>query len=109
MKIDMEYYNSVLFIRIKGNLNKKNYFRINNYLIDLLKKYHIKYLVCNLNNLNDIDIYGMEALVNLKCMMKINKGKMLLCGLHSRLEKYLKPLKIKVVDSEFLALELIGV
>lgn len=108
LKIDMEFKNPILFVRLHGSLNKKNNYKINNYLVNLLKKHHIKYLVCNLNNLDDIDISGMEALVNLKCTMKINKGKMLLCGMHSRIEKYLTPLKIKKIESEFLAVEYLG-
>lgn len=105
LKIDMEYRSPILFVRISGSINKKNNYRLNNYLINLLKKYNIKYLVCNLRELDDIDISGMEALINLKCIIKSNKGQMLLCGMHSKLEEYLKPLKIKRIDNELLAVE----
>ncbi len=106
--MDIEYENSILFVRLEGSLDRKGTYRINNYLISLLKKHSIKYLICNLSNLKNIDILGMEALVNLKCIIKNNKGKMYLCGINSRIEKYLKPLKIQKVDNEFLAVEMLG-
>ena len=106
--MDIEYQNPILFVRLNGSLTRKNNYRINNYLISLLRKHNIKYLVCNLSRINEIDVSGMEALLNLKCAMKINKGKMYLCDVHSRIEKYLKPLRIKQVDNEFLAVLLLG-
>lgn len=108
LKMDIEYENPILFVRFKGTIDKRVAYRINNYLVSLLKKHNIKYLICNLTNLQNIDISGMEALVNLKCIIKNNKGKMYLCGLNSKIEKYLKPLKINKADNEFLAVELLG-
>ena len=106
--MDMEYKKPILFVRFHGKLSRKNNHKINNYLISVLKKHQIKYLVCNLWELEEIDISGMEALFNLKCIMKSLKGKMFLCNIHSRIEAYLKPLKIKHIDNEFLAVELLG-
>ena len=108
MKLDMEYKDGILFVRLNGSLTKNHRFRINNYLVSVLKKHKIKYLVCNLKEINDIDIMGIESLLNLKCVMKTNKGKMLLCGLHSRIAQYLKPLKIPRIENELLAVEYLG-
>ncbi len=104
----MEYKDEILFVRLNGSLTKNHRLRINTYLVSLLKKHHIKYLVCNLKELKDIDIAGIESLLNLKCIIKMNKGKMLLCGLHSRMAEYLKPLKIQRIESELLAVEYLG-
>lgn len=103
LKMELEYCNEVLFVRLNGNLNHHNSYKINNYLIGLIKKHQIQYLVYNLENLNEIDTSGMEALINTKCAIKINKGQIYLCNLNNKINNYLKPLRIKIADNEIMA------
>ena len=46
-KLELEYKNGILFARLKGILNRKNSYKINNYLNPVIKKHEIKYLVYN--------------------------------------------------------------
>jgi anti-anti-sigma factor len=108
LKYDIEYKDSILFVRLNGDLTKRRARYFNRDINRILKKYKIRYLVCNLHDLSDIDIVGIETLINIKCTIKINKGKMIICGMHSRIREYLKPLKITKMDTEFLAVEYLG-
>lgn len=106
--MNLEYQEDVLFVRLGENLNKFNTYKINKYLVSTIFKNNIKYLVINMDSLENIDISGMESLMNAKCAVKMNKGEIYLCFVHNRLKNYLKPLKIKTADNELMAVELIG-
>ena len=79
LKMDLEYKKDILFCRLQGILNRKNSYKLNTYLLPVLRKHGIKYLVYNLANLNDIDAHGLDALINSKCEIKKNKGKLIIC------------------------------
>ena len=106
--MNLDYQDEVLFVRLGGSLNKFSTYKINKYLLNLIFKDKIKYLVLNLDSLENIDITGMEALMNTKCAVKMNNGQMYLCFVHNRLRNYLKSLKIKTTDNEIMAKILIG-
>lgn len=85
--MDLEYCKGVLFVRLDGNLTKKNTYRINNYLIPVIKKHRIKYLVYNLFSLMDLDSAGMDALLRTKYAIKNNQGSIYLCEVPEQIEK----------------------
>ena len=60
-QMNLEYNKGILFARLKGNLTKKKTYELNNYLIPVLLKHKIKYLVYNLYELNKIDESGINA------------------------------------------------
>jgi anti-anti-sigma factor len=99
LKIDMEYVQKILFVRLTGNLNYKTSYKIENYVFPIIKKHKIKFLVYNCENLNNIDIVGIDAILYSKYLIKNNKGKIYILakGLVSSL---LKNLKIKNLKSE---------
>ncbi len=107
--MDLEYNSGVLFVRLKGKLERKNTYKLNNYLIPILLKHKIKYLVCNLYNLEKIDETGINALLHTKWAMKTNKGKIYLCDVPYTLNNSTKRLKIKILKNESSALRLIEV
>ncbi len=100
LKIDAEYHEGVLYVRLNGNLTAKNSYKINNYVIPVVAKHQIKYLVYNLHDLKNIDTKGLDAIINSKIMMKKNKGKMLICHVGTHIDKILKSLKIPVLRNE---------
>ena len=104
----LEYNKGILFIRFTGNINHNISYKINNYLIPKILKEKIKYLVFNLYEVNDIDEFGLDALLNTKCAIKTNKGKICLCEISKTLEKKIKKLKIKQTNNELNAFDLIG-
>ncbi|MBQ4583664.1 MAG: STAS domain-containing protein [Bacilli bacterium] len=109
LNMDLEYNKGILFVRLKGKLNRKSSYKLNNYLVPVLLKHKIRYLVYNLYELSDIDEAGVDAMLNTKCAIKANKGKICLCEVSESLEQMLKRLKIKFVSNERKVFDLIRV
>jgi len=109
LKMDLEYERKIFFVRLKGTLNSKTIYKINKYLAPVLKKHKIKNIIYNLSNLKDIDESGIDAILNTKCIIKKNKGKIYLCEVKNNHMLKLKRLRIKITSSEMAALKLIEV
>lgn len=109
LRIDLEYKRGILFARLSGNLSYKNSYKINNYLIPVLKKHQIKYLVYNLANLKKMDLKGRDAILNSKYIMKQNKGKVLFCKVNSKIDEILKGMRISKIKNERDAMALVRV
>lgn len=75
LKVDMEYDKGILYVRLNGVLERKVSYKINNYIVPTVLKHKVKYLVFNLLELKDIDESGMDALLNTKCAIRTNRGK----------------------------------
>ena len=71
LKVDMEYEKGILYVRLKGVLDRKVCYKINNYVVPVVLKHKIKYLVFNLYDLENIDESGMDALLNAKCAIRL--------------------------------------
>jgi anti-anti-sigma factor len=104
----LEYNKGVLFIRFIHNIDHSISYKINNYLVPKILTEKIKYIVFNLYEVNDIDEFGLDALLNTKCAIKTNKGKICLCEVSDNLNKKIKKIKMKKVNNEIKALDLIG-
>jgi len=100
LKMDIEYNEGILYVRLKGDLDKRNCYKINNYLNPVIKKHGIKTLVYNLANLKSIDNSGMDAITLSKCLIKSNKGNIYVCNINSGIKKLIKDLKIKEIINE---------
>ena len=109
LKMDLEYDKEVLFVRLNGNFDKKGCSKINYYLIPILTKHKIKYLIYNLANLKSISELGVDAILNSKCIIKKNNGKIFLCQIPDAVLLKLKRLHIKMVTTEKAALNMIEV
>ena len=109
LKMDMEYSRGILFVRLNGKLNRKTTYKINNYLLTILLKHKIKYLVYNLYNLEDIDEDGVDAILNTKSAIKQNDGLIYVCEVNKILNKTINKLKIKKIDNELIAYKVIEV
>ena len=109
LNMDLEYNKGILFVRLKGKLNRKSSYKLNNYLVPVLLKHKIRYLVYNLYELSDIDEAGVDAMLKTQCAIKANKGKICLCEVSESLEQMLKRLKIKFVSNERKVFDLIRV
>jgi anti-anti-sigma factor len=107
--MDLEYNKGILFARLRGDLSRKGSYKLNNYLVPVILKHKIKFLVYNLFELNNIDEAGLDALLNTKCAIKANKGKIYLCEVPESLNKNIRKLRIKETSNELTALDLIQV
>lgn len=109
LKVDMEYEKGILYVRLKGILERKVCYKINNYIVPTVLKHKIKYLVFNLMEVKDIDTSGMDALLNTKCAIRTNKGKICLCEVSDDLKFKIKRLKMKIASNEMAANRLIEI
>ena len=78
LDIDIEPRYGILFIRLSGTLNKKNYKDLSD-IDNLLKQVGIRNVVFNIQNLNEIDKEGGKALSKSCKIGKSNNGSILLC------------------------------
>ena len=109
LKVDMEYDKGILYVRLKGVLERKTCYRINNYIVPAVLKHKIKYLVFNLFELKDIDESGLDALLNTKCAIRTNKGKICLCEVSDILRNKMKRLRMHIASNELAANRLINI
>jgi len=109
LKMDLEYNQGILFVRLDGRLNRNTTYKINNYLVPVILKHKIKYLVYNFKCLYDIDEDGIDAILNTKYAIKTNKGIIYLCDINKDLNKKINKLKIKKTENEISALRVIEV
>ena len=100
LKIDMEYFKKILFVRLKGNLNYKTCYKINNFLVPMIKKHHIKYLVYNADDLYNVDNAGINSLINTKYSIKNNKGLVWACSNNKNIKNIFINLKIPNIKKE---------
>ena len=109
LKMDLEYEKKILFIRLNGSLTKKESYKINNYIIPVIKKHNLKKVILNLEKLKAIDTSGIYAILNTKCTIRNNKGNIYLCGVSKDIELKLKHLHIITKSSEKEIIKLIEV
>ena len=80
LNIDIEYKRGILFVRLKGVLNKDNALKLRDLLDRAITGAGIKYLMINCEKLCSIDNYGIK-MINDKCIDLIsNDGMLLMCG-----------------------------
>ena len=109
LKIDSEYSKGILFVRIKGNLNRTTSPKLNNFLIPAILKHKIKYLVYNLYNLDNIDNTGVRALEKCSKAIKANHGLSLICEIPKNLEINLKNITIEKTSNELTAINRVSI
>ncbi len=109
LKINSEYRKGILFVRIKGNLNRRTSCKLNNFLIPAILKHKIKYLVYNLYNLDNIDNIGINALEKSARAIEVNHGISLICEIPENLEANFKNMDIKTTANELTAIKLINI
>lgn len=81
LKITTEFRKGILFVRLKGRIGDKNEF----HTIDrLIRNIGIRYLVLNINNLNDIDITCVNKIIDYNKLILKNKGQLFICDTKNR-------------------------
>jgi len=79
LDIDIRPEKGVLFVRLKGNLDKKNISKLETEVIKFQKKVGIKNIVFNITELDEIDNDGKYALVNSFNLCMKNNGQGFIC------------------------------
>ncbi len=99
LKVNTEFRKGVMFIRLKGSLNKEN--------INKISYEDFKYLVFNFDNLLSIDSYSINYIINYSEKLKKNNGKIIICDSNNNLINKVFTSKIPVIDSEIKAFNII--
>ena len=105
LKMDLEYESGILFLRFNGKLVRRTNYKINNYIVPVINKHKLKYIIYNLKDLKEIDESGIDAILNTKCAIRKNKGKIILCEVSDDLVNKIKRLKIQIESCEKTALK----
>ena len=77
LKVELEFYKGILFIRLKGILTKENIENEN--LNQIIEEIGFKYIVFNIDNIKQIDGYGIRYLINYNNKLKNDNGKAIVC------------------------------
>ena len=96
LKTNMEFRKGILFIRLKGDLNRSTV----RGLIDR----DFKYIVLNIDNMYSIDSYSINYLNKAYRRIIDTRGKMIICDKYSISRNLLR--EIPKIDNEFDAFKL---
>ncbi len=96
LKTSMEFRKGILFIRIKGDINK-------NTVKEIIDE-DFKYIVLNIDNIYSIDSYSIKYLKKLYKDYKNKKGNIIICDKFNISRKLFK--EIPKIDNEYAAFKL---
>lgn len=96
LKTNMEFSKGILFIRLKGDLNK-------NTIKGIIDR-DFKYIVLNIDNMYSIDSYSINYINKLYKKLEDTSGKMIICDKFNVSRKLLK--NIPKIDKEYDAFKL---
>ncbi len=91
LKTNMEFSKGILFIRLKGDLNKNT--------IKGLVDRDFKYIVLNIDNMYSIDSYSIDYINKLYKRIDSTSGKMIICDKFNISRKLLN--EIPKIDKEY--------
>ena len=98
LSINKEFRKGILFVRLLGVLNKETVDKLYEEVTMLVKDMEIKNVVFNIEELSEIDIYGInEILLNYR-LCKNNNGISLLCGVNDNVKDYINSSSIKFIQ-----------
>ena len=96
LNMDLEYNNQILIVKLKGKLNRRNCYKINNYLYPLIKKHQIKNVILNLINLSYIDNYGIDSIIRVKYVIKNINGNLKISGYNDNIKDIIKMIGVRI-------------
>ena len=96
LKIDMKPEKGILFIFLKGVLDKKSIRRLNKEVLNFIENAEIKNIVLNTYNLDSIDEYGEKALTDSIKLCHKNNGQIYIIGNQNFKKNHLK----EIIDLE---------
>ena len=85
-----------LFLSMNGNLTKRETYKIEDYIIPMLKKEKIKQVICDCSSLKKIDFDGKYTLLKTKLILKKQKGTLLLCDVKKSIKNELIGYRMRI-------------
>ena len=99
LKINTEFRKGIMFIRIKGSLNKNN--------VSNIECEDFKYVVFNFDNLLTINKYEINYIINYNNKIIKDNGKLIICENKNSLINNLFKNKIPMIDNEIKAFNIL--
>lgn len=90
LNVGTEFRKGILFVRLKGHLNKDTIEKLNKRVTRIVKDGGIRNIVFNFTNLKSIDIKGINTIFYNYELIKQNEGRSLMCGNNDKIRKKLK-------------------
>ena len=79
VNINFEFRKGIFFIRLIGEISKKNYQQITKELTELITKNEFKYVVINTNYIDKIDLEGLNSIIEICYITKENQANLIIC------------------------------
>ncbi len=90
LNVGTEFRKGILFVRLKGDLNKNTIYKLNKRVTSVVKELGIRNIVFNFSKLRSIDFKGINTILYNYELCKKNNGKSLLCGNNDKIRERLK-------------------
>ena len=90
LNVGTEFRKGILFVRLKGHLNKDTVSKLNKRVTNIVKENGIRNIVFNFTNLKSIDIKGINAIFYNYELCKNNEGISMFCGSNEKIKDKLK-------------------
>ena len=90
LSIKTEFRKGILFVRLKGHLNKDTIDKLNKKVTNIVKINGIRNIVFNFSNLKSIDIKGINTIFYNYELCKNNEGVSMFCGNNDNIRNKLK-------------------
>ena len=89
LKIIFEFRKGIFFIRLIGNLNNQNYEKEDLKLKRIILENKFKYVVINTNYLEQVDLDGLNYLLEIFYVTKQNESNLIICDKNSIFKRLL--------------------
>ena len=90
-----------LYAKLKGNLTKKETYKINHYIIPYLQKNHISSFILDCRDLKKVDSEGRYVLLKTKIILKKQQGKFLLCNVKNDIKESLMGYRMRIQNGKW--------
>lgn len=90
LTVTTEFREGILFVRLKGHLNKDTIGKLNKKVTNVIKDNGIRNVVFNFSKLKSIDMKGINTIFYNYELCKNNDGRSLLCGNNDNIRSRLK-------------------
>ncbi len=88
--VKTEFRKGILFVRLKGHLNKDTINKLNKKVTDVIKNNGIRNVVFNFSDLKSIDMKGINTIFYNYELCRDNEGRSLMCGNNDNIRNKLK-------------------
>ena len=94
LNVGTEFRKGILFVRLRGHLNKDTIYKLNKRVTNIVKDNGIRNIVFNFTNLKSIDMKGINTIFYNYELCRNNDGISLMCGNNDNIRKKLKKTRL---------------